>query len=182
MDGGDQVTVTVTRSRRRWAEWPATFVLAVLVTLFVRDVLVEQFVVEGSSMRPTFDGGEHVLVNRFAYRLGGPARGDLVVASVVGQDGGRLDVIKRVVGSPGETVEVSGCRVRVDGRFVARLEGSAPCGPSIAPLRVPAGHVFLLGDNRGNSYDSRFFGPVPLADVVGRVDVVLWPPRDWSLP
>lgn len=133
-------------------------------------------------MRPTLDGGERVLVNRFAYRIGDPGSGDLVVASVVGDDGVRLDVIKRVVGLPGETVEVRGCRVLVDDRFVEGFGQRLPCGPSARALRVPEGHVFLLGDNRGGSYDSRFFGTVPLEDVVGRVDVVLWPPPSWSLP
>lgn len=133
-------------------------------------------------MRPTLDGGERVLVNRFAYRLGGPVAGDLVVASVVGDGGARFDVIKRVVGLPGETVEVRGCRVLVDERFVEGFLQPAPCGPSAPAVRVPEDHVYLLGDNRGGSYDSRFFGTVPLDDLVGRVDVVLWPPPAWAFP
>lgn len=168
--------------RGRWSGWPLTILLTVLLTLFVRDVLIQQFIVEGSSMRPTFDGGERVLVNRVAYRIGEPNHGDLVVASVSGQDGVRLDVIKRVIGLPGEIIEVRGCRVYIDGQPMG--DGKQPylCGPSASSLQVPANHVFLLGDNRGGSYDSRFFGPVSLNDVVGRVDVVLWPPSAWSTP
>lgn len=181
-DVGNDDRAGTSAGTRRWSDWPLTVLLAVLVTLFVRDVLFKQFVVEGSSMRPTLVGGERVLVNRFAYRIGDPGSGDLVVASVVGDGGERLDVIKRVVGLPGETVEVLGCRVRVDDRFVAGFEQPFPCGPSSRPMRVPDGHVYLLGDNRGGSFDSRFFGAVPLDEVVGRVDVVLWPPPAWSLP
>lgn len=169
--------------RGRWSGWPLTILFTVLLTLFVRDVLVQQFIVEGSSMRPTLDGGERVMVNRVAYRFGEPDHGDLVVASVSGEDGVRLDVIKRVIGLPGELIEVRGCRVYVDGQPIAAVSKQTYlCGPSTAPLQVPADHVFLLGDNRGGSYDSRFFGPISLGDVVGRVDVVLWPPSAWSTP
>jgi signal peptidase I len=181
-DNADSDVSKKIASRGRWSGWPLTILLTVLLTLFVRDVLVQQFIVEGSSMRPTLDGGERVLVNRVAYRFGEPAQGDLVVASVSGQDGVRLDVIKRVIGLPGEMVEVRGCRVFVDGQSVEIAEQPYLCGPSTAPLQVPANHVFILGDNRGGSYDSRFFGPVPLGDVVGRVDIVLWPPSAWSTP
>jgi signal peptidase I len=180
----DEPSVPASEPRRkgRWFDWPLTILCAVLTTLFVRDVLFRQFVVEGSSMQPTLSGGERVLVTRFAYRFGAPGTGDVVVASVRGEDGARFDVIKRIVGVPGETVEVRGCSVVVDGVFRPDLTQPAPCGDSSAPVRVPEEHVYLLGDNRDGSYDSRVFGPVPLDDVVGRVDAVLWPPPAWSRP
>ena len=178
----DESSVPGPSRRGRWFDWPLTLLLAVLVTLFVRDVLFQQFVVHGSSMQPTLSGGERVLVTRFAYRLGPPGTGDVVVASIRGEDGERFDVIKRVVGVPGETVEVRDCSVLVDGVPRAELAQPAPCGDSALPVRVPEGHVYLLGDNRDGSYDSRMFGPVPLDDVVGRVDAVLWPPPAWSRP
>jgi signal peptidase I len=154
----------------------AGLVLFLLVMLALRFFVVERFVVEGSSMYETFHGGEHVLVNKVAYRIGAPARGDVVVASA-----GQVDVIKRVVAVGGETVEVRGCLVLVDGRTLPKV-ASDGCGPGTGPTAVPAGHVYLLGDNRGESLDSRGFGPVAVADVVGRVDVVVWPPSSWSLP
>lgn len=170
------------RSRSRFLEWPLTIVLALLVALLVRGFLVQQFVVEGSSMVPTFAGGERVLVNRFVYRFTEPDRGDVVVASLE-RLGSSVEVVKRVVGLPGEMLEVRGCDVLVDDEVVfSVLEREIPCGPVAAPLLVPEGHVYLLGDNRGNSLDSRAFGPVPLTGVVGRVDVVLWPPSAWSRP
>lgn len=149
------------------------FLLALLVLRFF---VLERFVVEGSSMSATFEGGEHVLVNKVAYRVGDPARGDVVVASA-----NSVDVIKRVVAVGGETVEVRGCVVLVDDRAVLPT-ASGGCGPSTGPVEVPAGHVYLLGDNRDESLDSREFGPVPVSDVVGRVDVVAWPPSSWALP
>lgn len=147
-----------------------------LVLLVFRFFVLERFVVEGSSMAATFEGGEHVLVNKVAYRVGDPVHGDVVVASA-----NAVDVIKRVVAVGGETVEVRGCVVLVDGR-VTLPAASGGCGPSTNPVAVPIGHVYLLGDNRDESLDSREFGPVPVSAVVGRVDVVAWPPSSWALP
>lgn len=165
--------------------WSSAVLLALLVVTLVRALVVQQFVVTGPSMQTTFAGGERVAVNRLAYRFGEPVHGDVVVADVPG-----VVVIKRVVAVGGQSVAVSGCQVLVDGEVLregylpapGRGSDAAGCGPSVGELRVPSGHVFLLGDNRGVSSDSRMFGTVPVSSLVGRVDAVLWPPSAWSMP
>lgn len=132
------------------------------------------FVTAHGSMRPTLRSGDVLLVDRLTPAVTGFRRGDLVVFVPPGL--GERDVervyVKRVVGLPGEHVVVLGGHVWVDGLPVAEpyVPGSPPeLGPAEADVVVPAGMLFVLGDNRGHSYDSRGFGPVPAGQVIGRV-------------
>lgn len=169
---------TLRLPHRRWL----LLVVAVLAaTVVLRSFVVEPQTIAGESMEPALHDGERVLVNKLVYRLHDPRRGDVVV--IGGDDvwGDRL--IKRVVGLPGETVEIRGDIVRVDGRRVdigsssADRRDVADRAPRVE-YRVGADEVLVLGDNRAASRDSRSFGPVPLDDIIGRVDAVFWPPSE----
>jgi signal peptidase I len=151
---------------------------------FGLQIVIQNTVVEGSSMHPNFQDSEHLLVNKLAYRTHGPERGDVVVFRSAGP--GSKDFIKRIIGLPGETVSLENGRVYIDGQ---RLE--EPWQPSFdrsdyPRYKVPEGHYFVLGDNRGNSNDSRVFGTpfgspgltepgVPADRLVGRVWLSIWP-------
>jgi|1186.fasta_scaffold146495_1 signal peptidase I len=147
----------------------------VLVLLFaVKWFVAEPFSIPASSMAPTLERGDHVVVNKLAYRTGTPARGDLAVVKAP-KTGEAL--LKRVVGLGGDEIEIR------DG--VLFVNGRAPREPYVdhkkvdsvyfGPVRVPRDDLFVLGDNRGNSVDSRELGPVPVSDTIGRVDLRVWP-------
>jgi signal peptidase I len=137
-------------------------------------------------MLPTLHKGDRVLVNKWSYRLHGVHRGDVVVFSRPPEvaDTTIDDLIKRVVGLPGERVTIADGRVAIDGQVLDEpyLDpqtptdpiGPIPCPPE-DPCVVPDGHVWVMGDNRINSEDSRWFGPIPISSVIGRAAVRIWP-------
>lgn len=124
-------------------------------------------------MDPTIRAGDSVLATKLAYRISEPERGDVVLFE--GPDG--APTIKRVVGIPGDTVAVWDGVLRVNGEKT--LEGYVDYDLTdstfAGPTKVPEGHVYLMGDNRVNSLDSRSYGPVPEADLLGEVSLRVWP-------
>jgi signal peptidase I len=172
-----------------------------LVFGFVRPFVVEAFYIPSESMVPTLRVGDRVLVNKFIYRFAEPERGDIIVFKSV--EGGKLppeenliehiiglfrndgaeeppreDLIKRVVGVPGDEISVRGGTLRVNGEpqkepYVNR---KFPDRSFAAPTAVPEGHVFVMGDNRANSRDSRYFGTVPKRNIEGEAFLRFWPP------
>jgi signal peptidase I len=152
-----------------------TVIPAVVIALFINLFLAQATQVLGQSMEPTLHSSQRVVIEKVTYRFHGPRRGDVVVINASGQS---EMLIKRVVGLPGETIEVKDGHVYVNG---ARLEESwtmKPGGGHYGPRTVPPLHVFVLGDNRGASNDSRNFGPVPIEEIVGHAWVSYWPPKD----
>jgi signal peptidase I len=149
------------------------WVIALLLVL--RAFVAEPFAVPSASMSPTLRPGDHVLVDKLAYRFGVPRRGDLVVFHA--PRGAEL-LLKRVVAVGGDLVGIEDGVLQVGGHAVSepfvnrRLVDSVYFGP----VRVPAGAVFVMGDRREDSVDSRSFGPVPRRLIVGRVDLRFWPP------
>jgi signal peptidase I len=181
-------------------EYFESIVIAVILALFIRTFVVQAFKIPTGSMEENLLIGDHLLVNKFVY---GPAataaeravlpfdairRGDIVVFKYP-EDPGR-DFIKRVIGLPGETLEVREKRVYIDGQpidepythFLAPPAGFGAGGevtPSdvrerYGPVTVPAGHFFVMGDNRDNSQDSRYWGFLPREYVKGRALVIYW--------
>lgn len=152
-----------------------------LVFLVIRPFVVEAFFIPSESMVHTLEVGDRVLTNKFIYRFTEPDRGDILVFKSV--EGGadlknREDLIKRVVGVPGDTIAVQKGKLFVNGKpqnepYVndATVEFQSPYGPK----KVPEGHVFMMGDNRGNSADSRVFGPVPYENIEGGAFLRFWP-------
>jgi signal peptidase I len=172
---------------RALADWAVVIVVALLVAFLVRTFVLAHFAVDGPSMLSTLHDGDRVLVNKLSYRLHDPNRGDVVVLH---QSAGasERDLIKRVIALPGETIEVRRCEVLIDGQTLEEpyldpeVVTPGRCGGDLAPVRIPAGHVFVMGDNRGGSQDSRSptLGPIDEDDLVGRAFVVLWPPGHWQ--
>ena len=149
----------------------------VLVFGFVRPFVLEAFRIPSESMVPTLLVGDRVLANKFVYRLTEPERGEVVVFESVGE-GDDQKLIKRVVGVAGDEVEVRNGTLLVNGedREEPYLNRNLPFNDSYGPSEVPEGHVFVMGDNRANSADSRVFGPLPIENIEGEAFVRFWPP------
>jgi signal peptidase I len=148
----------------------------VLVFGFVRPFVVEAFWIPSASMVPTLKYGDRVLVNKFIYRFTEPERGDVIVFKSVQDDD--QDLIKRVVGVPGDEITVRGGRLFVNGEPQKEpyVNKKYPDRSFYAPTTVPKDHVFAMGDNRANSQDSRVFGPVPKENIEGEAFLRFWPP------
>jgi signal peptidase I len=172
------------RGARAFFDWAIVVVVALTVALGVRTFVLAHFVVEGSSMATTLTSGDRVFVNKLSYRFGDPSRGDVVVLHEIRGTNER-DLIKRVIALPGEEIEIRSCEVRIDGRLLIEpyldptVVTPGNCGGDFGPLMIPEGSVFVMGDNRPGSQDSRALGPIDDDDIVGRAFVVFWPRADW---
>lgn len=170
-----------------WTEWVIVIVVAITAALLVRAFVLQQFAVSGHSMDTTLHDADRVLVNKLSYRLHDPNRGDVVVLKTI-EGAGERDLIKRVVALPGETVEYRSCVLYIDGRELVepyldpQIVTPTSCGGEQPAVEVPANHVFVMGDNRGGSKDSRdpMVGAIAYADIIGRAFVVIWPLGDWT--
>lgn len=154
-----------------------TLVLAALLFIAINAVSA-RIRVDGSSMVPTLHDGQFVMVNRLAYRFGSPNHGDIVVfPSPQNPD---QEYIKRIIGLPGDSVGIANGKVYVnDQALIEPYIDAAPRGQGA--WVVPEGHVFVLGDNRNNSQDSRNFKYIPLENVIGKAIFIYWPPTDWGI-
>ncbi len=156
-------------------------IFAALVSLVVIVFVVQAFFIPSGSMEPSLRVGDRILVGKFAYRIWEVRRGEVIVFRYPLNP--NKDFVKRVVGLPGERVELKEGLVLINDRPLGELYptalpgGDRACSSNYGPEVVPAGKVFVLGDNRCNSEDSRFFGFVPVKNVVGRALVVYWPPE-----
>ncbi|MFV0306687.1 MAG: signal peptidase I [Desertimonas sp.] len=189
VDDRDQPVATNGPSRgRAILDWVIVIGVALLVAMVVRTYVLAHFVVDGVSMSTTLHDGDRVFVNKLSYRLHDPHRGDVVVLHELEGSGTERDLIKRVIALPGETIAVTNCQVTIDGRSLDEPYLDPPavtpgtCGGDVEALTVPSGHVFVMGDNRGASMDSRdpSVGPVDEDDLVGRAFVVFWPRANWQ--
>lgn len=164
----------------RWlAELVVLVGLAFVLAQGIKTFVVQPFMIPSGSMEPTLEIGDRVLVNKFVYRFAKPEVGDIVVFK--SPDDTRTDYIKRVVAVEGQTVSIAGDKLVVDGVPITEsYTHGTPTEPGDLelPVRVPKGQVFLMGDNRTNSTDSRWFGPQPISRVLGKAFMIYWPPRD----
>jgi len=154
-----------------------TIILAVVLFLAINAVSA-RVRVDGFSMVPTLQDGEYVLVNRLAYRSGLPTRGDIIV--FVSPQAPNLDLIKRVIGLPGDTVKIFDGQVQINGQTLQEPYIAA------APIyngewQVPEGNLFVLGDNRNDSSDSHAWGLLPIDNVIGKAILIYWPIPEWNL-
>ena len=154
-----------------------TILLAVLLFIGINSVSA-RIRVDGFSMAPTLQSHEYVLVNRLAYKFGTPQFGDIIVFHYPRDP--KQEYIKRVIGLPGDRVQITNGEVMVNERLIDEPYIAA------APIyqtewTVPEASLFVLGDNRNNSSDSHNWGPVPIDYVVGKAFLVYWPPEDWGL-
>lgn len=158
-------------------EWVAVVVGAVVVALVVRTFLLQAFSIPSGSMETTLEINDRLLVNKLSYQFGDVERGDIVVFLKPDTLSSPYDdLIKRVVGLPGDTVEGRDNQVFINGE--ALVEPYLDAGVVIrdfAPTEVPEDHVFVMGDNRSNSSDSRVFGPINIDRIEGEAFLRYWP-------
>lgn len=150
-----------------------------LLTFFIFWIvngLVGRYRIDGSSMNPTLDDGQYLIINNVSYLLEEPKRGDIIVFQHPQND---LNLIKRVIGLPGDQVEITDRKVQVNGVLLEEPYIQAP--PTYnGTWDVPEGQYFVLGDNRNNSSDSHSWLYLPQENILGKAEVVYWPPTDWQ--
>jgi len=187
------------RAQRLVVEWLVLIGAALLIAFLIKTFLFQAFYIPSESMKPTLNVGDRVLVNKLSYDFHDINRGDIVVFEAPPRARSRNieDLVKRVIGLPGDTVEFNEGRVYVDGRrlrepYLDRKSAETrPQGQNVpegcdAPANglpgcvVPADHVFVMGDNRVASKDGRVFGPIKESSIVGRVFLRIWPIDDLS--
>jgi signal peptidase I len=151
-----------------------TIVLSLVIFLLIRQV-VQNYRIESHSMQPNFYEGEFILVNKLAYRLGAPERGDVLVFH--NPNNVEEDYIKRIIGLPGDTVDIHDGRVFINGKPLMEEYpiNEIPRASTYGPIVIEPDHLFVMGDNRPQSQDSRVFGQLPEDLIVGKAWVRVWP-------
>lgn len=177
-------------------EWVKAIAIALVLVFVIRWLLFAPYMVDGSSMQPNFHDGERVIVNKILYDIRAPKKDEVIVFKVPSED--NKEFIKRVIALPGDTVKVEADEVTVNGEVIEEpyiqdvLDQAHANGetynnntnfpnPTFPDGTVPEGHVFVMGDNRPNSKDSRMIGYVPYSDITGRADLVFWPFSDMHI-
>lgn len=183
------------RRMRGWVEWGAVILGALLVAFIIRAVLFQAFYIPSESMESTLEVQDRILVNKLSYKLHDVNRGDVVVFEKPPGETSKInDLIKRVIALPGETIEQQGTDLYIDrgqgpqkltesyikdrsdiGQPIAWVQGCTNPSTETTKCTIPAGHLWVMGDNRGHSHDSRVFGPIDEDLVVGRAFVKVWP-------
>jgi signal peptidase I len=170
-------------------DWIIVVVVALFAALMIRVFVFQQFYISGPSMQTTLYDNNRVLVNKLSYKLHGIGRGDVVVFDRVTTSGGTVnhdDLIKRVIALGGDTLEIKKCVVILNGaaleekyldaQDVAQVDLNSRCRvANLAEQIIPEGKIFVMGDNRSESFDSRMFGPIDEDLVVGRAFMIVWP-------
>ncbi len=154
-----------------------TAVLAVVLYLVIQ-TLTQRIKVDSTSMVPTLHPNDYVVVNRLAYILGKPHRGDIIVFKYP-PDPTQIPYIKRVIGLPGDQVHIINGKVYINGVLLTEPYLIVPTN-SGGDWTVPENSLFVLGDNRNGSSDSRAWGMVPMGNVIGKAEVIYWPPQHWA--
>ena len=156
-------------------DWIVSIVVAVALAMFIRTFIVELYVVDGPSMRPTLESEERLVVNKFIYRFRVPKKGEVLVFQYP-RDPSR-DFIKRVIATPGDTIEIREGRVLVNDQLLTEDYILEKTRSEFPKMTVPEGRIFVMGDNRNNSEDSRFadVGFVPYDLIKGKAVLVFWP-------
>lgn len=156
-------------------DWIISIVVAVVLAFLIRQFIVELYIVDGPSMRPTLQSQERLVVNKFIYSLRTPEKGEILVFKYP-RDQSR-DFIKRVIATPGDTIEIKDGRVYVNDQMLNEDYILEKTRSEYPKATVPDGTVFVMGDNRNNSEDSRFadVGFVPYSLIKGKAMLVFWP-------
>lgn len=175
-------------------EWIVVVAVALVVAMLIRLFLLQQFYISGPSMETTMFTDNRVLVNKLAYRFSDVSRGDVVVfdrATMNGTEVEHDDLIKRVIALEGEQIEIRKCVVYIDGKALSepylprrdtlQTDLASRCGTVDMEMQtVEEGSIFLMGDNRPQSFDSRMFGAINKNLVIGQAFILIWPPNAWS--
>lgn len=165
-------------------EWIKALFIAILLAVVIRYFLFAPIVVDGLSMMPTLHDQDRMIVNKFSYTIGEPERFDIIVFHAPENK----DYIKRVIGLPGETIEYKDDTLYVNGKayeedYLDENKQEVIDGPLTEPLKitVPEGELFVMGDNRRFSKDSRHIGTIRMEKVLGKTSVIYWPLEDVSI-
>jgi signal peptidase I len=189
-----------TRKKSIFREYAEAAVIAVLLALFIRAFVVQAFKIPSASMEPTLMVGDHILVNKFIYGIkipflqktfipiSDPERGDVIVFIYPVDES--KDFIKRIIGLPGDMIKIVDHKVFINGELYEDKHArySAKGNPTALPageqpsnnITVPEGKLFVMGDNRDHSYDSRFWGFVPMESVKGKAFIIYWSWPNWD--
>jgi signal peptidase I len=182
------------KNKSVFREYFEAICIAILLALFIRTFVVQAFKIPSGSMLPTLLIGDHLLVNKFIYGIRVPFTGKILVPINSPKQGDvivfrfpkdrSIDYIKRVIGTPGDTVEIKNKKVFINGEPIndphahittpAVLNANASPRDNFGPILVPEQRVFVMGDNRDNSYDSRFWGFVDQRDILGKAFILYW--------
>ncbi|HOG18311.1 MAG TPA: signal peptidase I [Syntrophales bacterium] len=184
----------MSKPKSKIQEYVEAILIAILIAFFIRTFIVQAFKIPSGSMKPTLQIGDHILVNKFIYGVKipllrstlipvtEPKRGDIVVF-IYPEDRSK-DFIKRLIGVAGDTVEIRNKTILLNGNPYEDLYGvytddvvipaAMQKRDNFGPVTVPPGKIFVMGDNRDQSYDSRFFGFVDLKDVMGKAMIIYW--------
>jgi signal peptidase I len=188
------ILVIIGKKKSVFREYFEAICIAVLLALFIRTFVVQAFKIPSGSMLPTLLIGDHLLVNKFIYGIKMPFTGKILVPIKKPEQGDvvvfrfpkdrSIDYIKRVIGTPGDTVEIKDKKVYVNSKpiddphaYVSSpnvLDAKASPRDNFGPVLVPDDRIFVMGDNRDNSYDSRFWGFVDQRDVLGEAFILYW--------
>lgn len=184
----------MSKTKSKFIEYAEAIIIAILIAFFIRTFVVQAFKIPSGSMKPTLQIGDHLLVNKFIYgikvpflrktliSISEPKRGDVVVF-IYPEDRSK-DFIKRVIGVGGDTIEIRNKKIFLNGLpysdahgvyaddFI--IPGSIQPRDNYGPFTVPRGALFTMGDNRDQSYDSRFWGVVEMKDVLGKAMIIYW--------
>lgn len=188
--------------RAFWRELPILVVVALVVAVVIKTFLVQAFFIPSASMRDTLLEGDRVMVNKLAYRFAEPRRGDVIVfdspleqdddenfvdalfrniGEALGLSTPESALIKRVIAVEGETLEIRENQVLIDGIAIAEPYLAPRVNmPDFGPVTVAVDEVFVMGDNRSQSEDSRRFGTISEGEIIGRAFVKVWPPSRWG--
>jgi len=184
----------MSKPKSKLREYIEAILLAIVIAFFIRTFVIQAYKIPSGSMKPTLLIGDHILVSKFNYGIrlpwvrstlipvGTPKRGDIVVF-IYPEDRSK-DFIKRLIGLPGDVIEIRNKNILLDGLpwsdahgvYVDSLiiPGSVQPRDNFGPVTVPEGSLFVMGDNRDESYDSRFWGFVPMKDVLGKALIIYW--------
>ena len=184
----------MSKPKSKLQEYIEAIILAILIAFFIRTFVIQAYKIPSGSMKPTLLIGDHILVTKFNYGVklplirstvipvGAPRRGDIVVF-IYPEDRSK-DFIKRLIGLPGDTIEVRDKKILVNGLPWSDahgvnvdsliIPGSVQPRDNFGPVTVPEGSLFVMGDNHDESYDSRFWGFVPMKEVLGKALIIYW--------
>jgi len=186
--------ISMAKRKSKFQEYIEAIVIALIIAFFIRTFVIQAYKIPSGSMIPTLLVGDHILVNKFIYGIKAPyfrntlipikepKKGDIVVF-IYPEDRSK-DFIKRVIATSGDTVEIRNKKIYLNGRLYKDnkgvyvdnfvLPGSVQPRDNFGPVTVPPSSLFVMGDNRDQSYDSRFWGFVDLKDVLGKAIVIYW--------
>lgn len=173
-------SVSESKKKNEWLEWVKALIIAILIAFFLKTFIFATSIVEGESMDPTLQNGERVIFNKIIYIIDEPERGDIVIIEKPYKN-----YVKRVIGLPGETIEINSGNLYINGEQYEQTfldEDAQRQTGNFGPQKIPEGSYFVMGDNRAISKDSRNgLGFIEENEIIGRSEFVIFPFDQWTL-